>query len=105
MVRSFHLTVYVHRYVYSCPVSLVHFDSLSLLHVSWTHPPDCQRSACHQPQAARRAKCSGLFVKVRELPCLTDVCPPEGSCERETDASFNVPLVSAVWFGGEEDRL
>ena len=91
--------------IHTCPVSLVHFCSLSLLCVSWTHPPDCQRSACHQPQAARRAKCSGLFVKVGELPCLTDVCPPEGSCERETDASVNVPLVSAVWVGGEEEGL
>ena len=32
------------------------------------------QSACHQSQVARHLKCSGVPVKVRELPRLSDIC-------------------------------
>ena len=83
-------------YVSICRVSLVYFPVLSLCRRSRSHPAHSQRSACHQSEVARRPECSGVPVKAGELPCLADVCPPEGSRQRKADAPFNVPLVSVM---------
>ena len=92
--------------VYSLLVSSVNLPLLLfLLCGSWSHPADSQRPACHQSQVARRPECSGVPVEAGELPRVTDICPPEGSCQRETDAAVNVPLVSVVGIGVEEGHL
>ena len=69
-------------YVYSLLVSSVSLPFLLfLLCGSWSHPSDSQRPACHQSQIARRPECSGVSVKAGELPSVTNICPPEGSCQ------------------------
>ena len=93
----------VHVCAYSVPLPLVNFGSLSLLHVSWNTLLTVQ-SACHQSQVARHLKCSGVPVKVRELPRLSDICLRISAAESRLvpciyTADKHSPVSVAIYFG------